>query len=86
MEQIEFQATIEENGTISLPESIGKKIKPGRVHVILVDAEPRIFDREETHDRERDRAWDYIEYLMENPIKIDKSIPFLSREEIYDRR
>ncbi len=28
----------------------------------------------------------FINRLMENPVKVDKSIPFLTRDEIYDRK
>ena len=86
MEAIEFQTTIGTDGTISIPESLSKKMHRSKVRVIILEEEQRIFDREETNDRDRDRAYNYINYLMANPIKVDKSIPFLTRDEIYDRR
>ena len=86
MQEIEFFATLEKNGTITVPDNIGKGLRHGRVHVKLIDAEAKIFDRDEIYDRDRDRAWGYINYLLSNPIKVDKSVPFLTRDEIYDRR
>lgn len=86
MEAIEFQATLGNDGVISVPENIGSTFRRGKVRVILIEDEPKIFDRDEANDRERDRALNYIKYLMANPIKVDKSTPFLTRDEIYDRR
>ncbi|HXG83881.1 MAG TPA: hypothetical protein VNI84_07630 [Pyrinomonadaceae bacterium] len=42
--------------------------------------------RDEIYDREEDRAENYIKFLMKNPLKVDRSIPFLTRDEIYDRK
>ena len=33
-----------------------------------------------------DEHFDYIEYLMNNPIKVDDNFKPLTREEIYERR
>ncbi|CAN5450197.1 hypothetical protein BH20ACI1_BH20ACI1_18210 [soil metagenome] len=42
--------------------------------------------RDEIYDREADRAENFINFLMKNPLKVDKSVPFLKRNEIYDRK
>jgi len=42
--------------------------------------------RDEIYDREKDRAENFINWLIKNPLKVDKSIPFLTRDEIYDRK
>lgn len=87
MADIEFQATLEKDGTIAVPEDIGRLLRPGRVRVRLIDpAERVVLDRDEIYDRERDRAWNYLDYLMDHPIHVDRSIPFLTREELHDRR
>lgn len=44
------------------------------------------FKRDEIYDRETDRDTNFINWLMKNPVKVDRSIPFLTREEIYDRK
>lgn len=44
------------------------------------------FKRDEIYDRRRDRAENFIKWLIKNPLKVDKSIPFLTRDEIYDRK
>ncbi len=44
------------------------------------------FKRDEIYDREKDRAENFINWLIKNPLKVDKSIPFLTRDEIYDRK
>lgn len=86
MEAIEFQTTLGTDGVISIPANIGSKVRKGKVRVIVIEDEPTVFDRDETNDRDRDRAQDYIKYLMANPIKVDKSKPFLTRDEIYGDR
>jgi len=86
MEAIEFQTTLGKDGIISIPENIGRNVKRGKVRVIVIEDEPKMFDRDETNDRDRDRAKDYIKFLMANPIKVDRSKPFLTRDEIYGDR
>lgn len=44
------------------------------------------FSRDEIYDREKDRAGNYIKFLLKNPLKVNRSIPFLTRDEIYDRK
>ncbi|MGH9949693.1 MAG: hypothetical protein ACRD6X_21200 [Pyrinomonadaceae bacterium] len=53
MTEIEFQATLEKDGTITLPENIGKELRPGRVRVKLIDAERKLFDRGDARPRTR---------------------------------
>ena len=86
MQTIEFQTTLGKDGIISVPEEIGKKVRRGKVRVIVIEDESRSFDRDEINDRDRDRAQNYIKYLMANPIKVDRSKPFLTRDEIYEDR
>lgn len=85
MEAIEFQTTLGNDGIISIPYGLDEKVKRGKVRVIVIGDEKAFFDREETNDRDLERARDYIDYLMKNPIKVDKSRPFLTRDELYDR-
>ncbi len=47
---------------------------------------PKPLTRDEIYDREKDRAENFINWLIKNPLKVDKSIPFLTRDEIYDRK
>ncbi|MBX3291170.1 MAG: hypothetical protein KF855_17825 [Acidobacteria bacterium] len=84
MEAIEFQATIGSDGTIAIPENLAKKVRRGKVRVIVIEDDRRMPDREEAGDR--DRSQNYIKFLMANPIKVDSSIPLLTRDEIHDRR
>lgn len=86
MEAIEFEATLGSDGIISIPNDIGKKVRRGKVRVIIIEREPAISDRgNQTTDKEQERARNYIDFLMANPIKVDKSKPFLTRDELYDR-
>ncbi len=85
MEAIEFQTTLGSDGIIAIPDNIGSKVRNGKVRVIVIEDEPSIFDRGETNDVDRSLARDYIDFLMANPIKVDKSRPFLTRDELYDR-
>ena len=85
MEAIEFQTTISRDGTITVPDDLGKKMRNGKVRVIVIDDEPKSRDQDEVDDRNQGRDKGYIKYLMANPIKVDKSTPFLTRDEIYDR-
>ena len=85
MESIEFKATFGSDGIISIPENIGSKIRRGRIRVIIIEDESRISNRDETSDREHERARNYIDFLMANPIKVNKSKTFLTRDEMYDR-
>ncbi len=86
MEAIEFQTTLGNDDIISIPHGLGKKVKRGSVHVIIIGEPQPFFDRDEANDRDLDRARDYLDYLMENPIKVDKTKPFLTRDELHDRR
>lgn len=86
MEAVEFEATLGSDGIISIPKDIDRKVQRGRVRVIIIEDEPKIFDRDETNDRDIDRAQGYIKFLMANPIKVDKLTPFLPRDEVYDRQ
>jgi len=83
VEAVEFQTIITGSGTITIPEDVSQKLRRGKVRIIVIDDEPKFFDRDETNDRERDRAMDFIRFLMANPIEF--STPFLTRDEIYDR-
>ncbi len=49
-------------------------------------SDPKPLTRDEIYDREKDRAEKFINWLIKNPLKVDKSIPFLTRDEIYDRK
>ncbi len=42
--------------------------------------------QDEIYDRKGERDKNFINRLMKNPVKVDKSIPFLTRDEIYDRK
>lgn len=42
--------------------------------------------RDEIYDRKGERDKNFINWLMKNPLKVDKSVPFLTRDEIYDRK
>lgn len=86
MEAIEFQTTLGSDGIIAIPSDVGGKVRSGKVRVIVIEEEPRISDNDETNDSDRERTRNYINYLMANPFKVDKSVPFLTRDEIYDRR
>lgn len=85
MEAIEFQTTLENGRTISIPEDLAKRLHNTHVRVVVLEDESFVFDREETNDRELDRVHNYIRFRMANPFMVDKSIPFLKRDEIYDR-
>ncbi len=49
-------------------------------------SDPKPLTRDEIYDREKDRTENFINWLIKNPLKVDKSIPFLTRDEIYDRK
>jgi bifunctional DNA-binding transcriptional regulator/antitoxin component of YhaV-PrlF toxin-antitoxin module len=42
--------------------------------------------QDEVYDRNNNRAENFIHWLIKNPLKVDKSIAFLTRDEIYDRK
>ena len=72
MQAYEFKTNIEE-GTIKIPKDYLDKIpKEPKIRVILLT--------EDTSNENRDE----IEYLMNNPLKIQQVKP-LTREEVYDR-
>jgi len=85
MEAIEFNTTLGSDGIIAIPHGLDRKVKRGNVRVIIIGEEKPFVDRDEIHDRELDRAEDYLDYLMANPIEVDKSRPFLKRDELHDR-
>lgn len=82
MEAIEFQTTLGKEGIISIPDNVSQQLPRGRVRVIVLSEEKTPVT---PHDKYAG-AKGYIKYLMENPIKLDKSTPFLAREEIHDRK
>ncbi len=86
MDAIEFQTFLGKDGVIKVPENLSKRINGAKVRVIILAEYEKPFNREEANDRERDRAENFINWLMRNPVKVDKSIPFLTRDEIYDRK
>ena len=81
MEAIEFQTTLGSDGIIAIPSGINGKVKRGKVRVIVIEEETQIVD----DNADPKTIKNYIKYLMANPIKVDKSKPFLTRDEIYDR-
>lgn len=85
MEAIEFQTMLGSDGIIAIPTEIGNRVRRGKVRVIVIEDESGFKDRDEVNDGDLDRARNYINYLMANPIKVDKSRPFLTRDELYDR-
>lgn len=86
MPTIEFE-TEAKNGSIQIPEEYRGRLT-GKLQVIVCVAEKDLsnLSRDEIYDREKDRAENYIKFLMKNPLKVDRSIPFLTRDEIYDRK
>lgn len=84
MEAIEFEATLGIDGIISIPHDIGGKVRTGPVRVIVIEAGEPVAQLE-PFDESLDETRNYLRYLMENPFKVDKSVPFLTRDEIYDR-
>ncbi len=86
MEAIEFQTFLGKDRIIKVPEAFNEKINEGKVRVIILAEEEKNFNREDIYDRESDRAQNYIKWLTKNPLKVDKSVPFLTRDEIYDRK
>jgi len=86
MEAIEFQAFVGKDGIIKVPESLSKKIKNGKVRVIVLGEDRKPFSREEIYDRRNDRIENFIEFLLKNPVKVYKSISFLNRDELHDRK
>ena len=84
---VEFETEIK-NGNIEIPEKLRFRIKDKiKVLVSIKEAEEFVpLTRDEIYDRRRDKAENFIKWLMKNPLKVDKSIPFLTREEIYDRK
>lgn len=86
MEAIEFQTFLGKDRIIRVPEAFSEKINEGKIRVIILAEEKRTLNREEIYDREADRAANFIKWLIKNPLKVDKSVPFLTRDEIYDRK
>jgi len=86
MEAIEFQTFLGKDRIIKVPEAFNEKINEGKVRVIILAEEEKNFNREDIYDRESDRAQNYIKWLIKNPLKVAKSVPFLTRDEIYDRK
>lgn len=88
MSVVKFEATVD-NGSIIIPLKFRNKIK-GKVEV-SVQFENKVSDsksrtQDEMYDRKGERDKNFINWLMKNPLKVDKSIPFLTRDEIYDRK
>ncbi len=83
---VEFETFLKKDGIIKVPEDVKQKINNENVRVIVLAEERKIFNREETNDRDRDRAENYINMLMKNPLKVDKSVPFLTRDELHNRK
>ena len=81
MEAIEFQTTLGSDGIIAIPSEFGSKVRKGKVRVIVIEEEPQRVD----DDTDPQSVKNYIKYLMANPIKVDKSRPFLTRDQLYDR-
>lgn len=84
MEAIEFQTTLGSDGIISIPTEISAKVKRGKVRVIVIEEDPAISTNDGSNE-DRERIRNYINYLMDNPFKVDRSVPFLTRDEIYER-
>lgn len=95
---IEFE-TEAENGNIEIPEKYRHQLK-GKLQVVVTLKETKKSE-EESHnsfflkraefDQERNLTEDitdenFINWLLKNPVKVDKTIPFLTRDEIYDRK
>ncbi len=73
MKTIEFQTNIDK-GILEIPEIYQKQLEKYKtVRVIIVTEENAPMDT------------DLIEYLMENPLKVEKILP-LKRDEIYERK
>ena len=85
MEAIEFQTMLGSDDVITIPPGIGKKVRRGKIRVIVIEEDSPFSDHDETGDSNLDRDRNYIDYLMANPIKVDKSRPFLTKDELYDR-
>ena len=91
MSVVKFEATVN-NGSIIIPTKFRNRIK-GKVEVVISTKE-NISDnpnfapltRDEIYDRKEERDENFINWLMKNPLKVDKSVPFLTRDEIYDRK
>ncbi len=79
MEAIEFQTTLGVDGIIAIPDSLSKRMRRGRVRVIVIE------DEAKAAENEPDAARHFIKHLMANPVSVDRSSAFLSRDEIYDR-
>lgn len=91
MSIVKFETTVD-NGSIIIPMKFRNKIK-GKVEVVISTKEiirdkPNFvpLTRDEIYDRKKERDENFINWLMKNPLKVDKSVPFLTRDEIYDRK
>jgi len=85
MRAIEFQTVLGKDGIIKLPADFSEEINGGKVRVIILVEDKKPLSREEIYDRKKDRAASFIKFLIKNPLKVDKSTPFLKRDEIHDR-
>ncbi len=72
----EFQTVIN-NPYIKIPEY--ERFKGQEVRIIVLHA------KEKTHIPTIEEEEDFIEYLANNPIKLDKELKFLSREDANER-
>lgn len=87
MSTVKFETTVED-GKIVIPMEFRGRIK-GKIEVIVKSKDHSDFEpmsRDEIYDRKKDRAENFIRQLMKNPLEVDKSVPFLTRDEIYDRK
>ena len=78
MSVVKFEATVD-NGSIIIPTKFRNKIK-GKVEVSVQ------FENKVSDSKSRTQDENFINWLMKNPLKVDKSTPFLTRDEIYDRK
>ncbi len=74
MYAIEFQ-TIVDKPYIEIPEF--EKFKGKKVKIILL--------KEENKEENKKSEADFIEYLANHPLKLEKNVKFLSREEAHER-
>lgn len=88
MSVVKFQATIE-NGNIVIPMQFRNQVT-GKVEVIVSTNENGSefvpLTRDETYDGNGSRDENFIYWLIKNPLEVDGSTPFLTRDEIYDRK
>ncbi len=84
MQAIEFQTVINDDLTIAIPEKLRARIGRRRVRVIVMEDESFVSDRYETNNRDRDQDQNYISFRFANSFESDKSIPLLTRDEIYE--